>query len=112
MQQIILDVIPHKVSPYCYVLQDSSGDTIEINLVYGDEVYSLDGTENISLEIRRPDGQILVKSLNSFTGTKITFTTTADMTPIIGFNVCNITIAKTNMEISTLNFIMAVEYDF
>ena len=112
MQRIVLDVIPHNVSPYCYVLQNSSGETIEINLVYGDETYSLDGTENISLEIRRPDNQILVKSLNYFTGTKITFTTTADMTPIVGLNVCNITITKTNTEISTLNFIMAVEYEF
>lgn len=112
MQQIVLDVIPHKVSPYCYVRQGSIGETIEINLVYGNETYSLDGTENISLEIRRSDGQILVKSLNYFTGTKITFTTTADMTPIIGLNVCNITITKTNTEISTLNFIMAVEYEF
>lgn len=112
MQQMVLDVIPHKVSPYCYVLRNSSGETIEINLVYGNTPYSLNGTENISLEMRRPDGQILVKSLNSFTGTKITFTTTADMTPIIGLNVCNITIAKANTEISTLNFIMAVEYEF
>lgn len=112
MQQIVLDVIPHKISPYCYVLQNSSGETIEIKLVYGDETYSLDGTENISLEIRRPDNQILVKSLNYFTGTKITFTTTADMTPIVGLNVCNITIKKANTEISTLNFIMAVEYEF
>lgn len=112
MQQIILDVIPHKVSPYCYVLQGSSGDSIEINLVYGDEPYSLDGTENISLEIRRPDNQLLVKSLNSFVGSKITFTTTEDMTPFIGFNICNIVINKTNSDIGTLNFIMAVEYVF
>lgn len=112
MQQIILDVIPHKVSPYCYVLRNSSGDTIEINLIYGDETYSLDGTEDVSLEIRRPDGQILKYSLNYSVGSKIYFSTTTDMTPIIGLNICNITIAKTNMEIGTLNFIMAVEYEF
>jgi len=112
MQQIILDMIPHKVSPYCYVLQDSSGDSIEINLVYGDEPYSLDGTEDISIEIRRPDNQILKKTLNSFTGTKIVFTTTADMTPFIGLDVCDLRITKGNVTIGTLNFIIAVEYVF
>lgn len=112
MQQIVLDVIPHKVSPYCYVLQGSSSETIEINLIYGDEPYSLDGTEQISLEMRRSDGQILNYSLGSSSSSKIFFFTTIDMTPIIGLNVCNITIAKANTEISTLNFIMAVEYEF
>lgn len=112
MQQIVLDVIPHKVSPYCYVLQGSSGETIEINLIYGDETYSLDGTEQLSLEMRRRDGRILKYSLNNSVGSKIFFSTDTNMTPMVGLNVCNITIKKTNTEISTLNFIMAVEYEF
>lgn len=112
MQQMILDVIPHKVSPYCYVRQGSSGETIEINLIYGDETYSLSGTEQLSLEMRRPDGRILKYSLNSSVGSKIFFSTDTNMTPMVGLNICNITITKTNTEISTLNFIMAVEYEF
>lgn len=112
MQQMVLDVIPHKVSPYCYVLQGSSGERVEINLIYGNETYSLSGNEELSLEIRRRDGQILKYLLNSYVGSKIYFSTTADMTSIVGLNICNITIKKTNTEISTLNFIMAVEYEF
>ena len=110
MQQIILDMIPHGVSPYCYILQNSSGDTIEINLVYGENSYSLDGTESLSLKIRRPDHQILEKTLNNLSGTKIRFTTTQDMSPFIGLDVCDLTITKNNIVIGTLNFIIAVEY--
>lgn len=112
MQQIILDIIPQKISPYCYVLQNSSGDVIEINLVYGEEWYSLDGTEELSLKIRLPNNRILTKPLNSFTGTKVTFNTTADITPIVGLDVCDLTISKGNVIIGTLNFMIAVEYVF
>lgn len=109
MRQIVLDMIPCGICPYCYVARNSSGESIEINLVYGGETYSLTGNENLSLEVRRPDNQVVTKTLNNSSGSKIVFTTTQEMTQCSGKAICNLSIAKNGVVLGTLNFIISVE---
>ena len=113
MEQINLDLIPGRISPICHASQYDVGRVIRINIIDGySQPYTLDGTEAISVNVRKTDGNVVVESLEVVTGRSyVDVVTTEQMTCCYGSNVCDLTIEKSNVLIGTLNFILEVEQD-
>lgn len=111
-EQINVDLIPGRMSPTCHCSQYDIGRTIRINLTQGGVTYTLDGTETISVEVRKPDGNFVTASCTATSGNAyVDVVTTEQMTAVAGMNLCNLKIEKGGNTIGTLNFIMAVEAD-
>ena len=111
-EQIYIDLIPGKLPPTCHASQYDIGRTIRINLTEGGAPYTLDGTETITVEVRKPDGNFVTASCTATLGnTYVDVVTTEQMTACAGMNLCNLKIEKGGSTIGTLNFIMAVEQD-
>ena len=111
-EQITVDLIPGKLPPTCHASQYDIGRTIQVNLTEGSAPYTLDGTETITVEVRKPDGNFVTASCTATLGnTYVDVVTTEQMTACAGMNLCNLKVEKGGNTIGTLNFIMAVEQD-
>lgn len=109
MEQLNLNLIPAGAAPVCHVKQYDVGRTIRFNLFNGASVYTLDGTETVSVNVRKPDGNLVTESLDASHGTYVEVVTTEQMDAVSGFNICDITIEKGGNNIATLNFYMSVQ---
>ena len=111
-EQIYIDLIPGKLPPTCHASQYDIGRTIQVNLTEGGAPYTLDGTETITVEVRKPDGNFVTASCTATLGnTYVDVVTTEQMTACAGMNLCDLKIEKGGNTIGTLNFIMSVEQD-
>ena len=111
MEQFNLNTIPGKVAPVCHASQYDTGRTIRVNLFEGDQVYTLDGTEIISVSVRKPDGHVVTEGITNTSAAYIEIVTTEQMTACPGANLCELKIEKGADVIGTLNFILSVEED-
>ena len=112
MEEIDLNLIPGESPPVCHTSQFDTGRQIKANLFDGSAVYTLDGTETIMLNVRKPDAHTVTKSLTATaTHAYVIIETTQQMTAVKGTNLCEISIAKGSTLIGTLNFLMEVEED-
>ena len=112
MEQIKLDLIPGKMPPTCHVSQYDDGRSIRLDLYEGGQVYTLGGTEVITLKVRKPDGNFVTKSVTATLGnTYVTITTTEQMTAVAGMNLCELEVKRGGNTLGTMNFIMNVEMD-
>ena len=109
MEQLNLNLIPAGAAPVCHVKQYDVGRTIRFNLFNGASVYTLDGTETVSVNVRKPDGNLVTESLDASHGTYVEVVTTEQMDAVSGLNICDITIEKGGNNIATLNFYMSVQ---
>lgn len=111
MESIDLNLIPGESYPVCHVSQFDNGREIKANLFDGSAVYTLDGTETLILNVRKPDAHIISKTLPSTSGTYVLLSTTREMTACYGNVFCELRISKGSSIIGTSNFIMEVEED-
>jgi len=112
MEQINVNLIPKGVGPVCHASQYDKGRVIRANLFDNSDKYVLSGTETITIEVRKPDGNIVTAALAYETSTSyVDIITTEQMTAVKGRNLCNLSIAKGNTVIGTTNFFMIVEVD-
>ena len=111
MEQFNLNTIPGKVAPVCNASQYDTGRTIRVNLFEGDQVYTLDGTEVISVSVRKPDGHVVTEGVTNTSAAYVEIITTEQMTACAGDNLCELKIEKGADVIGTLNFILRVELD-
>ena len=112
MESIKVDLIPGKQEPVCHASQYDVGRTIRVNLVENGAYYTLDGTETVTVEVRKPDGNFVTKSCSAVNGhTYVDVVTTQQMTAVAGMSLCNLKIVKGGTTIGTLNFILSVEPD-
>ena len=109
METINIDLIPGKVAPMCFASQYDVGREIKFYLFEGGKPFSLDGTETVSFEERKPDGHIVTTDLPITAGTSIILTTTEQMTACKGSALCEFTIKKGDVVIGTMNFYLFVE---
>ena len=109
MEQLNLNLIPVGAAPVCHVKQYDVGRTIRFNLFNGASVYTLDGTETVSVNVRKPDGNLVTESLDASHGNYVEVVTTEQMDAVSGLNICDITIEKGGNNIATLNFYMSVQ---
>ena len=111
MENVDLNLIPGDTFPVCHVSQYDVGRTIQLNLFDGTDIYTLDGTESITLNVRKPDNHTVSLVISNTSSTYVRFATTEQMTACPGHNICELTIDNSSNLISTLNFLMAVDED-
>ena len=111
MESFNLNIIPGKDRPVCHASQYDIGRTIRVNLFEGFNVFTLDGTEVISISVRKPDGNVVTESVTNTSDSYVEFVTTEQMTACSGSNLCELKIEKGADVIGTMNFILEVEQD-
>ena len=111
MEKIKLDLIPSGKMPSLHASQYDDGRDYHIDLTENRVPYTLDGTETISLTVRKCDNTLVTMDIaNTFAGKSyIEFRTTEQMNACAGFNYGEITIEKNGTQISSLNFYLQVE---
>lgn len=109
MEQINLNLIPTGATPVCHTKQYDVGRVIRFNLFNGTEVFSLDGTETVSVEVHKPDGNLVTASLDTSHITYVEVVTTEQMDAVAGVNICCLSIDKGDIHIGTINFNMVVQ---
>lgn len=111
MEIINLDMVPGKKSPVCHASQYDDGRVIRFNLYDSGLPFTLDGTETITFEVRKPDGNIVTSTLTNTSDSYVDVVTTEQMTAVKGANLCEVRVEKGGTNIGSLNVIMAVEMD-
>lgn len=111
MESFNLNIIPGKDRPVCHASQYDIGRTIHVNLFEGFNVFTLDGTEVISISVRKPDGNVVTESVTNTSDSYVEFVTTEQMTACHGSNLCELKLEKGADVIGTMNFILDVEQD-
>lgn len=111
MESFNLNIIPGKDRPVCHASQFDIGRTIHVNLFEGFNVFTLDGTETISISVRKPDGNVVTEAVTNTSDSYVEFVTTEQMTACSGSNLCELKLEKGADVIGTMNFILEVEQD-
>ena len=109
MEVIKLNLIPNGASPVAHASQYDEGRSIRFDLFEGAEVYTLDGTEVLECDIKKPDGNIVTVAVTNTSDSYIEVETTLQMCACAGNSFGKIKITKGAKVIGTLNFILAVE---
>ena len=109
MEKQNLDILPGGILPVIHCSQGDIGRQFQINLYSDGAPYVLDGTEELTLDGHKEDGNIFTYSLDSVTGSTITISTEEQMTACAGNTICEIRIFKGTTRLGTCNFIMQVE---
>ena len=111
MERIKLNLIPSGVAPVIHVSQYDEGREFACDLFEGANIYTLDGTETLTVQVRKPDGHLVTESVTNTSDSYIVVTTTEQMCAVHGTNLANLKIEKGSIEIASLNFLMEVERD-
>lgn len=111
IQQITLDLIPNGEMPILYASQYDAGRSFRANIVERKIPYNLEGTELISLTVRKGDGNLVTMDIaNTFANKSyIDFLSTEQMTAIAGSNFGELHLESNGESIGTLNFYLLVE---
>ena len=109
MEVINLNLIPTGALPVVHASQYDEGRTFRANLMDGSTVYTLDGTEVLECDVKKPDGNIVTVAVTNTSDSYVEIDTTLQMCACAGESFGELHIKKGAQEIGTLNFILAVE---
>lgn len=112
MQKIDLSILPQGgINPVIRCSQGDVGRQFQVELYNEDMLakYILDGTETLTVEGHKPDGNFFSFDLPATTGSVITVTTTEQMTACYGDVYGEIRIEKGSILLGTANFTLSVE---
>ena len=112
MQKIDLSILPQGgINPIIRCSQGDIGRQFQVQLYNEDmsATYSLDGTETLSIEGHKPDGNFFQYDLPSQSGTTVTISTEEQMTACYGDVYCELRITKGTTILGTANFTLQVE---
>lgn len=112
MEIIKLNLIPNGVNPTCHAKQYDEGRVIRFELFEGLTPYTLQSGDTVTLNLRKPDNTIISASVTATQGNNyVDLVTTEQMCACVGYNLGAFKIANGDVDIGTLNFIMAIEKD-
>lgn len=109
MEVINLNLIPSGALPVVHASQYDEGRTFRANLMDGSTVYTLDGTEVLECDVKKPDGNIVTVAVTNTSDSYVEIDTTLQMCACAGESLAELHITKGAQEIGTLNFILSVE---
>ena len=109
MEVINLNLIPNGTNPVVHVSQYDEGRDFRFNLFDGTSVLTLDGTETIECDVKKPDGNIVTVAVTNTSSNYIVVTTTLQMTACSGNSLGTIKISKGGDNLYTLNFVLFCE---
>lgn len=111
MEIINLDIIPGRTPPVCHASQFDDGRVIRFNLFEGGTAFTLDGSENLTFSVRKPDSNVVTVSVTNTSDSYVDIITTEQMCAVAGASLCELEIAKGSASIGTMNVILSVEKD-
>lgn len=111
MESFNLNIIPGKTRPVCHASQFDTGRAIRVNLFEDANIYTLSGSEEVSLSVRKPDGNVVTVEIENAGDSFVEIVTTEQMTACAGSNLCELKIEDDGKVIGTMNFILETEQD-
>jgi len=105
MEQISVDMIPRGLYPIANVSQDDDGRVLRLNLYENGASITLDGSEDLELNLLKPDGSTESQTLPSTSGDHVDITITPSLSDTPGANYAKLRINS----IGTSAFILQVE---
>ena len=110
-EQITCDLIPGGKMPLLHASQYDEGREYRINLTENKQAYALDGTELLSISVRKGDNTLFTADIaNTFSGKSyVDFVSTEQMCACAGFSFGELSITKNNTRIGTINFTLLCE---
>ena len=109
MEVINLNLIPNGTNPVVHVSQYDEGRDFRFNLFDVTSVLTLDGTETIECDVKKPDGNIVTVAVTNTSSNYVIVTTTLQMTACSGNSLGTINISKGGINLYTLNFVLYCE---
>ena len=109
MEVIKLNLIPTGALPVVHASQYDEGRTFRAELFEGSAVYTLDGTEVLECDVKKPDGNVVTVAVVNTSASYVDIDTTLQMCACSGESLAELNIKKGGDSIGTLNFILAVE---
>ena len=109
MEVFNLDLRPGRANPVLHCSQFDEGRAFRAMLFDGAAVYTLDGTETITLIEKKLDGNEVTIAVTNTSDNYVDFATTQQMTALAGSQLCEIRIEKGGNLIGSLNFVLACE---
>ena len=111
METIKLDLVPGKKMPSLHASQFDDGRAYHIDLTENRVPYVLDGTETISVIVRKCDSTLVTMDIaNTFANKSyLEFEVVEQMTACSGFNYGEIILEKNGDRLGSLNFYLVVE---
>ena len=111
IERIKLNLIPTGSMPVLHASQYDEGRLFRAEIYEGVKPYIFDGTELISLVVRKPDSNLVTMDIaNVYSGKRyIDFVSTEQMCAVAGQSYGEITLEKNGVRIGSLNFYLQVE---
>ena len=109
MEVFNLDLRPGRANPVLHCSQFDEGRAFRAMLFDGAAVYTLDGTETITLIEKKLDGNEVTIAVTNTSDNYVDFATTQQMTALEGSQLCELRIEKGGDLIGSLNFILECE---
>ena len=111
MEQISVNLIPSGIRETCHASQFDVGRHIRFALLNGRNIYTLSGTETITLIMRKPNGTERTEALANTSSTYVDLVTSRETCDQSGAYECEIKVTDGAKEIGSGNFRMQVEAD-
>ena len=109
MEVFNLDMRPGKASPVIHCSQFDEGRAFRANLFDGAAVYTLDGTETLTIIEKKLDGNEVTIGVTNTSDSYVDFDTTQQMTALAGTQLCELRIEKGAILIGSANFFLDCE---
>ena len=109
MEVFNLDLIPGRSNPVIHCSQFDEGRAYRANLFEGASVYTLDGTETITLIEKKLDGNEVTIAVTNTSDSYVDFATTQQLTALAGPQLCELRFEKGADLIGSANFILDCE---
>lgn len=109
MQVVYIDLIPQKVKPVIFASQYDNDRTVRFKLLENGESYTLDGTETVTVNIRKPDKNIVVITPSIGANNYVDVDLTEQACACFGISFGELSIVSGDTKIGTCNFDLDVE---
>lgn len=109
MQVVYIDLIPQKIKPVVFASQFDDNRMVRFRLTENGEDYTLDGTETVTVTVKKPDGNIVIitPEIDAVNYVDVYFTEQACACYGISFG--ELEIINNDAKIGTCNFDLDVE---
>ena len=110
MQEVNIDLTSGIIPPaVCYASQNDHERRVKLNLFDNGESYTLNGSETITLKVKKPSGDGITASVENTSSNYVVISFDRTMTDCFGACLCDLKIEKTDSRIDTMNFLLSVE---
>ena len=111
MERKKLNLVPTGLVENVHASQYDIARVFRFDLMDGADVYTLDGTETITVDVTQPDGTETTISVDNTSSSYVDVVTPAGVCDLSGSTNCELKIVKGGVEIGSQNFSIKVEKD-